>query len=58
MTMTAANKRAQVLPHILTRREVELLYKIRAILSTGKDVLIRQNPDGSIEAYSLTMEEC
>lgn len=56
--MNAANKRTQDLTHIPTRMEVELLYKIRAILSKGNDVLIRQNPDGSIDAYSLTMEEC
>ena len=56
--MNAASKRTQDITHILTRREVELIFKIRAILSKGNDVLIRQNPDGSIDAYSLTMEEC
>ncbi len=38
--------------------DAEIIRKIRAILRTGKEVLLELDSDGNTQVSSLTLEEC
>ena len=54
-------KRAAVKNEIkvmVSAADAEIIRKIRAILRTGKEVLLELDSDGNTRVSSLTLEEC
>ena len=43
---------------MVSAEDAEILRKIRAILRTGKEVLLELDSDGNTRVSSLTLEEC
>ena len=43
---------------MVSAEDAEIIRKIRAILRTGKEVLLELDSDGNLRVSSLTLEEC
>ena len=43
---------------MVSAADAEIIRKIRAILRTGKEVLLELDSDGNTRVSSLTLEEC
>ena len=43
---------------MVSAEDAEIIRKIRAILRTGKEVLLELDSDGNTRVSSLTLEEC